>query len=136
MAPSKQSLADMSLALYPHHNLSPELDGFILPARIHKTSGTVKNADTLLSGTRSFDVSAPCCTLVSSESEKATVVLDYGVVVGGVPLFHVKAVCPDKLSDSDLLRVRYTEAYAYIDREGGDGPFPFTAAADTLRENE
>jgi hypothetical protein len=64
------------------------------------------------------------------------VILDYGVVVAGVPVFQVKSVKPGGSTGHVVLKVRYTEAVAFIDREGGDGPFPFTAAADTLRVNE
>jgi hypothetical protein len=74
--------------------------------------------------------------LTSTDTQRATVILDYGVVVAGVPVFQVKSVKPGGSTGHVVLKVRYTEAVAYIDREGGDGPFPFTAAADTLRVNE
>lgn len=117
--------------------LSPELDGYIYPKSIHSTSGGVENAVSLLSGSRAFDVTASqTCTLTSTSSSKARIILDYGVVVAGIPSFFITGFSSEDPAQYVMLRSKYTEALAYVDREGGDGPFPFTASNDTLRENE
>ncbi|KAI8658144.1 Alpha-l-rhamnosidase [Fusarium keratoplasticum] len=118
------------------HLLAPELAGYLRPKRVHAAIGNVHNEDALLSGVRDFQAPASqVCTLTSGTDDRASVVLDYDVVVCGVPVFFVHSVSPAAGETEVVLEATYSEALAYIDREDGDGPFPFTAGADTLRAN-
>ena len=118
-------------------SLAPETYGYLRPQAIGQTAGPVENADVLRTGKRDFNPAASqICTLTSTAESHATVLLDYGVVVSGIPVFFVQSVEPVEGESEVVLQATYSEVLAYVDRPDGDGPFPFTAGADTLRINK
>lgn len=117
-------------------NMSPESFGYLRPQVVGPTTGSVANVDALRTGQRDFNPPAiQICTLTSTAESQASVLLDYGVVVCGIPVFFVQSVDPVEGETDVVLQATYSEVFAYIDRPEGDGPFPFTAGADTLRIN-
>lgn len=118
-------------------NMSPETFGYLRPQVVSATTGSVANADALRTGKRDFSPpDAQICTLTTTGESRASVLLDYGVVVCGVPVFFVQSVQPAEGDTEVVLQATYSEVFAYIDRPEGDGPFPFTAGADTRRINK
>ncbi|GAC77015.1 hypothetical protein PANT_24d00005 [Moesziomyces antarcticus T-34] len=70
----------------------------------------------------------PYCGSVILNDTHPVAVLDYGREVGGTPIFTS--------SNAAQIEVRYTEAYAGLLKEQGDGPYPFsTMLADTYRSH-
>ncbi|VUC23393.1 unnamed protein product [Clonostachys rosea] len=119
------------------YHIAPEQIGYLKPKSIQVTAGSADNVEALYTGTR--DLQGPSnavCTLTTVAAETpTTLLLDYGVVVSGVPVFFVRALNLTGGHKDMELQVTYSEVFAYIDRPDGDGPFPFTAGADTLRVN-
>ncbi|KAL0938108.1 alpha-l-rhamnosidase [Colletotrichum truncatum] len=101
--------------------IKPEL---IVPERVLSASASAQlDAD---SGILTLCNDRPSATAVN-----ATIVLDYGRCIGGLPIFTV-----DRANGQDLitLQVVYSETIEGIDCETGDGPFfLFSNAMDSYR---
>lgn len=80
------------------------------PERIESSDGSVVDAASLLRGGTT--------TLRARAGEPATVVLDYGRIVGGLPLFEITAV-----TGQPTLTVVYSQALPWL-LPDGDGPAP------------
>ena len=87
--------------------------GLFLPVKVVSTTGNVANAEALVSG-RQGDA-----TLTMEDGGSAPmVILDYGRVVGGLPIFEVSAV-----SGTPELQAIYSEAEQWL-LPTGDGSYP------------
>ncbi|AEO55772.1 glycoside hydrolase family 78 protein [Thermothelomyces thermophilus ATCC 42464] len=69
--------------------------------------------------------------LSSTTTESATLVLDYGANVEGIPSFEVVGAT----GDTTVFEITYSESKAGLDLYMGDGPIPLAAAMDTYRVN-
>lgn len=63
--------------------------------------------------------------------EVSSIILDFGYAVAGIPVIRVAAL--EHTSLPVLLDITHSEGFPGIERYGGDGPFPFSAGADTQR---
>ena len=68
-------------------------------------------------------------TLTNSTEESGSVILDYGVAVAGIPVLHIHGL--DTPSNKALIDFTVSEGYPGITKSEGDGPYPFSAGADT-----
>lgn len=95
---------------------------FIGPASISSITGRVQDAQGLVGGGRT--------TLHAEAGIPATVVLDYGRLVGGLPVFDIASV-----SERPILTAIYSQALPWL-WPHGDGPAPGKPAtqATTLKE--
>lgn len=103
----------------------------LIPSKVHSCTGNVTGADSLTSSRSAEQLAA--CTLSSKaeDNECTSVILDYGVAVAGIPV-----LCVDSLTTSTspvILDMSFSEGFPGIVRTDGDGPFPFSAGADTQR---
>ncbi|OIW31454.1 Six-hairpin glycosidase [Coniochaeta ligniaria NRRL 30616] len=100
---------------------------YILPRACHSTCGLVSNAQNLLSSdTKLFT------TLTRELAEETAVLLDFGVAVAGIPVIYVEEIESTRTSNC-VIDFRVSEGLPGILRPDGDGPFPFSAGADTSR---
>ncbi|MBR8040250.1 hypothetical protein KDW85_17720 [Burkholderia cenocepacia] len=83
----------------------------IRPVRVVSTAGNVANADALTTG-------GSTTLTMASGGPSPTVTLDYGRVVGGLPVFQVSSV-----SGRPALQAVYAEAQQYLGANG-DGSYP------------
>ncbi|CZR61785.1 uncharacterized protein PAC_11682 [Phialocephala subalpina] len=116
-----------------------EVPQYILPVRVHSYTGSVKSAEHLVARPHE-----PCqydahhsCTFEQprAQHEQSSVILDFGVAVAGIPVIEVSSIEKDPSLSTVLLDISYSEGFPGIERPGGDGPYPFSAGADTLRRN-
>ncbi|ORY35299.1 Six-hairpin glycosidase-like protein [Naematelia encephala] len=117
------SLASLPPVLsYP----SCEFLGPVLPVAIHENRGDITTQG--IPGHTDFTI-----TLCKEGDEETLVVLDYGRVVSGVPKFQVEAVEQASGNAAIELLVAYSEGLQAVYLDDGDGPFPYTAGANTIR---
>ncbi|ORY21516.1 Six-hairpin glycosidase-like protein [Naematelia encephala] len=102
---------------------SHEFVGIVRPIKVHEIKGDVKTSGKV--DEAGFEI-----TLTRTGDEETFILLDYGHVVSGVPLFGVDAFSP---STGTSLLAAYSEGLTAAYLENGDGPFPFTSGANTLR---
>ena len=111
-----------------------EVPQHILPIRVHSIAGDVTTPEVLLSRDNDH---APIlsCTLrhITGQVEVSSIILDFGYAVAGIPVIRVAAL--EHTSLPVLLDITHSEGFPGIERYGGDGPFPFSAGADTQRRN-
>ena len=105
--------------LSEHAHAEPSANGFdkgkslFLPVKVVSTAGNVTNAEALVSGRQGYT------TLTMEDGGIAPmVILDYGRVVGGLPIFEVSAV-----SGTPKLQAIYSEAEQWL-LPTGDGSYP------------
>jgi alpha-L-rhamnosidase len=115
LAQSKDWSANSFSTPNPVHLLPENLvptEAKVCPVRIVSTSGSVENAEGVLcNGVMGTTISV-------SPGSTATIVLDYGRNVGGIPYFDVASV-----SGSIELKASYSETDRYLG-ENGDGSAP------------
>ncbi|KAH7010232.1 Six-hairpin glycosidase-like protein [Ilyonectria destructans] len=106
-----------------------ETPAHLLPVKIHSTIGHVSAADTLLS-----DSSAESVVLIktSASDPNPSIIADFGVAVAGIPFINVSAIIAP--AGSIVVDFAVSEGYPGIKLEDGDGPYPFSAGADTSRK--
>ncbi|KAH8593953.1 Six-hairpin glycosidase-like protein [Bisporella sp. PMI_857] len=111
-----------------------EVPYHIIAKRVHSTTGFVRNPECLTRNTTREDIAHACTLEVGPEHVgPASVILDFDVAVAGIPVIQVSSV---KTSSAPVfINVTYSEGYPGILREDGDGPFPFSAGADTQRRS-
>jgi len=80
------------------------------PVRVVSTSGQIENAAALITPKKG---SSTKLTRTANDSIPTNIVLDYGIDVGGLPIFEVTAA-----SGSPHLRASYSESLPYITLEG------------------
>ncbi|KAI8301549.1 hypothetical protein K4K59_000951 [Colletotrichum sp. SAR11_240] len=102
-----------------------EIPEFLVPKRVHNFVNT-RSANSLT--TSRLDSYA---TLTNSTEESGSVTLDYGVAVAGIPVLHIHGL--DTPSNKALIDFTISEGYPGITKSEGDGPYPFSAGADTSR---
>ena len=79
------------------------------PVRISSTSGAVSNAEGLVDPSK-----GPVRLSYDGTGEAATILLDYGREVGGLPFFNVGAVTPADGATSVTLRSAYSETREFM----------------------
>ncbi|KAI8285842.1 hypothetical protein K4K60_000861 [Colletotrichum sp. SAR11_57] len=102
-----------------------EIPEFLIPKLVHSFVNT-KSANSLT--TSRLDTYA---TLTNFTEESGSVTLDYGVAVAGIPVLHIHGL--DTPSNKALIDFTVSEGYPGITKSEGDGPYPFSAGADTSR---
>jgi alpha-L-rhamnosidase len=117
LAQSQSSPANFFSAPTPE-NLVPT-DAKVCPVRVISTSGSVDNAQGIVCDGMMET------TITVSAGSPATIVLDYGRNVGGIPFFDVGAV-----SGSIQMKASYSETNRYL-WENGDGAAPPAQAFGT-----
>jgi len=119
---------------YTHRYLPYQAPQYILPEKVHAATGSIIDAECLATGTTSEEHNRQCTLSVGpNENEKTSVILDFGVAVAGIPVIQVSSI--KSCSTPILLDVTFSEGYPGILRDDGDGPFPFSAGADTMRRS-
>lgn len=116
LAQSKDWSANSFSTPNPVHLLPENLvptEAKVCPVRIVSTSGSVENAEAVLCN------GAMGTTLTVAPGSKATIVLDYGRNVGGIPFFKVAAVTGDI-----ELKASYSESNRYLSEDHADGAPP------------
>jgi alpha-L-rhamnosidase len=93
-----------------HAPLERTTQALIVPEAITLVEGRVQKADALIHGGRT--------TLSADHEAVATVVVDYGRIVGGLPVFEVEA-----FSGAPVLTAIYSQALPWL-MPDGDGPAP------------
>ena len=120
-------------AKYKQRN-SLEIPQHILPSKVHLVAGDVSTPDVLISRDNDHEPNLSCTLRqVAGQVEASSLVLDFGFAVAGIPVIRVAAIQHTSLPV--LLDISYSEGFPGIERHGGDGPFPFSAGADTQRRN-
>ncbi|KAI8312427.1 hypothetical protein K4K61_010191 [Colletotrichum sp. SAR11_59] len=102
-----------------------EIPEFLIPKLVHSCVNT-KSANSLKTPRLDSYV-----TLTNSTEESGSVTLDYGVAVAGIPVLHIHGL--DTPSNKALIDFTIFEGYPGITKSEGDGPYPFSAGADTSR---
>ncbi|MAD87657.1 MAG: hypothetical protein CL912_32255 [Deltaproteobacteria bacterium] len=116
------------------HRRSFEIPQHILPVRVQSTAGNVSTPEVLLSRGNDYEPQSSCTLRQSTgQAEASSVILDFDFAVAGIPVIRVAALGHTSLPL--LLDITYSEGFPGIERYGGDGPFPFSAGADTQRRN-
>ncbi|KAK0112695.1 hypothetical protein ONS95_014433 [Cadophora gregata] len=118
---------------YKHRN-TIEIPQHILPFKVHSSTGNVSTPDVLLSRENDHEPKSSCTLKqVAGQEETASLILDFRFAVAGIPVIRVATLQHTSLPV--LLDLTYSEGFPGIERHGGDGPFPFSAGADTQRRN-
>ncbi|EQB58007.1 hypothetical protein CGLO_01788 [Colletotrichum gloeosporioides Cg-14] len=102
-----------------------DIPEFLVPKRVHSFVNTT-SANSLT--TPRLDSYA---TLDNSTEESGSVTLDYGFAVAGIPVLYIHGL--DAPSNKALIDFTVSEGYPGITKGEGDGPYPFSAGADTSR---
>jgi len=111
-----------------------EAPQYILAKKIHSTTGSVRDAECLAPVKTNKDVNRQCTLSVESNNDaNSSIILDFDVAVAGIPVIQVSSAKP--CATPILLDLTVSEAYPGILRDDGDGPFPFSAGADTQRRS-
>jgi len=107
---------------------------YLIAKKVNSTTGSITDAECLVTDTTGEQQNRQCTLSVGSNAdEKASVTLDFEVAVAGIPVIQVSLVTAS--STPVLLDITFSEGYPGILRNDGDGPFPFSAGADTLRRS-
>ncbi|KAH7389252.1 Six-hairpin glycosidase-like protein [Cadophora sp. MPI-SDFR-AT-0126] len=115
----------------PHY----ELPQHIIPSKVHSTSGNVKIAERVLDRVPSQNA-AEHCLLVTRENSQdpASIILDFGFAVAGIPFLNISSIELEHAQEHHLIiDLSVSESYSGILQPDGDGPFPFSPGADTMR---
>ncbi|KAJ5720714.1 alpha-l-rhamnosidase [Penicillium malachiteum] len=105
----------------------------LLPIRVHSVQGQVENAENIL--TRD-EQAAATLTRQSGTDPEPCIILDYGFAVAGIPFIKIQGIessTTGPLNSKAALDFTVSEGYPGILRPDGDGPYPFSAGADTRR---
>ncbi|KAJ5701944.1 hypothetical protein N7488_009492 [Penicillium malachiteum] len=105
----------------------------LLPIRVHSVQGKVENAENFLS--REEQATATL-TRQSATGPEPSIILDYGVAVAGIPFIKIQGIessTRGPLNSKATLDFTVSEGYPGILCPDGDGPYPFSAGADTRR---
>ncbi|KPM41903.1 hypothetical protein AK830_g4604 [Neonectria ditissima] len=106
-----------------------EIPTHLLPVNIHSTAGQVSTPDALLSASLTNSV---VLTRASASDPAPSIIADFGVAVAGIPFIHISAI--NSPSDSVVVDFAVSEGHPGIKLQDGDGPYPFSAGADTSRK--
>lgn len=116
--------------LYQDHALGrDEIPKHLLPKKIHSSSGSVTSPDALLTPSLTETV---VLTRETTSDAAPFVIADFGVAVAGIPFIYVSEI--NSPHGSVVLDFAVSEGFPGIELPDGDGPYPFSAGADTSRK--
>ena len=103
----------------------------LIPKSVHTVTGHIDNPEALLSP----DVdSFAALSRQSLDDPEPSIILDYGVAVAGIPVIRIHEIeSSDASPKRAVVDFAISEGYNGILRTDGDGPYPFSAGADTCR---
>ncbi|KAF6844653.1 alpha-l-rhamnosidase [Colletotrichum musicola] len=103
-----------------------EVPEFLVPKRVHSSVNATASEHLVTSSVDSY------ATLSNStESGGSSIILDYGVAIAGIPFLQIHGL--DAPSGRAVVDFSVSEGYPGITKPEGDGPYPFSAGADTSR---
>ncbi|KAL0940904.1 alpha-l-rhamnosidase [Colletotrichum truncatum] len=102
-----------------------EVPEFLIPQRVHSSTNVTSPEHLKSSSPGSY------ATLSNSSDGNSSIVLDYGVAVAGIPFLQIQGL--EAPSSKAVIDVTVSEGYPGITKAEGDGPYPFSAGADTSR---
>lgn len=101
-----------------------EVPEFLVPERVHNSVNATASEHLVTSSAGSY------ATLSNStNSSGSSIILDYGVAVAGIPVLRIHGL--DAPSGRAVVEFSVSEGYAGITKPEGDGPYPFSAGADS-----
>ncbi|KAF9877834.1 hypothetical protein CkaCkLH20_04969 [Colletotrichum karsti] len=102
-----------------------ETPEFLIPRRVHNCTSVTSPEHLTTASLQSY------ATLINTSEESSNIILDYGVAVAGIPVLKVRGL--DTPSGKAVIDFTVSEGFPGITKPEGDGPYPFSAGADTSR---